>query len=383
VRNDLFPDSIINYFLIGSSGYAISTNGAMLALAPAASNMFQNALIEPATFSQNVLHDPDDVFLNPLITSGRGPWGVEGYLDPNIITSIKVRQQFDASKHRVAAQYAYVTDTSVKRSITNELLWDQTDGLFTISAPKLNGAAGFFGMDTFALSGIKFSRLDNTRDMFTLYYLSEDSLALDSSARSLITISPRVQNSGMHWPDSIGFGPNWGTTPMLMNAQRVHVSIESAFDSVLIYPLDSMGRLLHTGDVTAAVAEIVAQRENDSHWFSATIDQTAYHSVWFYVAKKNAADAVAQTVPENFSISLAPNPASVSATLRISTPKEKRVSITLIDDLGREVKSVAKNEAVGMNKTFEINTSTLAMGHYIIRIATPERTEVRSLNVIR
>jgi hypothetical protein len=378
-----FADHNLNYFTSESYHYySLANISSVLALAPTASHMFRNGYVHAAGVSQTVVHDPDDVWLSPLY--GRAPWGVDGNLDPNIITGLKVRQQFNSSAHRVAAQYAYVPDTSVKQSDDGAILWDQTNGILTIGEDKVNGAAGLIGTDTFALPNIKFARKNNTRDMFTLYYESEDSLALDSSVRSIVTISPRVQNTAEYWVDSVGFSYHWGTAPMLMNAEQVNLMIKSQYDSVLIYPLDSMGRLLQLPIADGFyTAEIIAQQVDTSRWFAATIDQKVYPSVWYYVLKKNATLGVAEKQSEPDRITLAPNPANANAEITINAPKSEVVSVSIVDDLGREIQSVAKSMLIQSTKTFTINTSSMAIGHYIVRITTPTQNIVRSLNVIR
>ena len=380
---ELFADHNLDYFAGESYHYySIANTSSLLALAPTASHMFLNGYVHAAGVSQTVVHDPDDVWLSPLY--GRSPWGVDGYLDPNVITKLKLRQKFDSPVHKVAAQYAFVPDTAAKQSDNGELLWDQTNGILTIGADKLNGAAGLIGTDTIAMPSIMFVRKNNTRDMFTLYYESEDSLALDSSVRSFLTISPRVQNTAEYWVDSMGFSTHWGTAPMLMNAEQVNLMIKSQYDSVLIYPLDSMGRLLRIPIADGFyTAEIIAQRIDTSRWFAATIDQKTYPSVWFYVVKKNSTLGVVQNEIEPDQITLAPNPANANAELTIQTPQSEVLTVSVVDDLGREVQSVAKSMLIQSSRTWTINTSSMAIGHYIVRITTPTQNMARSLNVIR
>jgi hypothetical protein len=82
-------------------------------------------------------------------------------------------------------------------------------------------------------------------------------------------------------------------------------------------------------------------------------------------------------------ITLAPNPANANAELTIQTPQSEVLTVSVVDDLGREVQSVAKSMLIQSSRTWTINTSSMAIGHYIVRITTPTQNMARSLNVIR
>jgi hypothetical protein len=374
-RSELFQDSIPTPFdkVTAANVNSIEPNTAMLALAPQASAVFRNGYIAPAEVAQTVEHTTDEVSLWPYVISGRGPWGVEGYLDPNAFTALQLRQKFNGI-HKVAAQYAYIGDTSTKISDNNKVVWDQTNGLLNVNQPKFNGVAGRYGRDTIVLSKLRLSRMDDTRDMFVLTYLSLDALPLDSSLHSLLSVSTRSQNTGLVWPDSVGYGAYWGRSPMLMSVATVDLSFKSIKDSVLIYPLDSMG--FRVGNV------IVAKQDKASGLFKAMIDQSIEHSVWFDVEKKNRTSGVQTEIAANLSALLSPNPATNTTKLMLTLTKSEQVKIQVVDDLGRSVREVAFAGQMGQ-RVVDLSTSDLAAGHYVVRIQTGNRSLALSLNVIR
>ena len=73
-----------------------------------------------------------------------------------------------------------------------------------------------------------------------------------------------------------------------------------------------------------------------------------------------------------------PNPATNSASFEFAVPAEQSVTISLIDALGVEVKSLYNGVAKGLNRV-EISTEGLAAGVYFYKMTTNGRTETRQL----
>ena len=73
-----------------------------------------------------------------------------------------------------------------------------------------------------------------------------------------------------------------------------------------------------------------------------------------------------------------PNPATNTASFEFAVPTEQQVTITLINALGVEVKSLYSGVATGLNRV-EIATEGLAAGVYFYKMTTNGRTETRQL----
>jgi hypothetical protein len=375
-REDIFSDHIQNPFVDATSVNTTAMNSAMMALAPTASKLFREALVKKAGVYEALVHDADDVWLSPI--RGYGQYGVEGGLDGNVYTQFEFRQKFDQPTHKIAAEYPYLADTASKHSDTEELIWDQTDGLFTINAPHVNGAAGFFGRDSTVLSGMTFSRVDNGGDLMNLYYVSMDTSALERAAHALLTISTRSQNSGLVWAaDGNSFGKSWGTAPMLLSAASVKISLRSNFDSVVIFPLDSMGQ--RTDEVIIATPD----GSPAAHLFTASINQIKYSSVWFDVEKMNrSVVGVEGARADMYSLTLSPNPANQKGAIEIGLAKAEHARVTITDDLGRLVLTLVDGTLHAGSTSLSFASAKLANGHYIVRLETPTRSLTEHLNVV-
>jgi hypothetical protein len=375
-RQDLFADSVQNAFHSSTSSNTIAGNSAMLALAPTASAIFRNGLVSVSGQSDIIAHDPDDVWLTPVFSTSRGSFGVDGGLDNNVFSLLKLRQQFNDAKHKVAAEYAFQPDTSVKHSDSGELVWDETNGLFTIASNSVIGAAGFFGSDTAKLPGLQFARLDASRDLLTFYLLPTDTNILSASKEALLTISTRSQNSGLVWVDSLGFGKNWGTTPTLLSAAKVLFQFKTQHDSVILYPLDNRG--LNPGNPMIAI-------RNADGTSSIIVDQLVTPSVWYRVVMKDALpnNGIASSLPSSLQASLSQNPAREATILKYSLSQSETVSVKLIDDLGRITSLLEGTSQAAGEHSLSIQAPKLANGHYLIRLTTPRDVVTLHLNIVK
>ena len=161
---------------------------------PQASDAFRNQKIKASPTTVVVKHDMDDVLLVSVPGHSSGSFGVEGYLDPNITTLYKVRQQFNSPTHKIAQEYPYLQgDTSTKVSETEELKWSQSGGYFMADANGFNAVVGIFGADTVRSGNLQFRRLDGARDLESIL------LSKLPNSSSLLTIASRSQNFGAVW----------------------------------------------------------------------------------------------------------------------------------------------------------------------------------------
>ena len=371
---ELFTDTL----LPGYTTYAwnnIASNHAFMALMPFASKVFMGGLIPEAMRIDTIQHDPNDVWLSPLFADYRPPFGVEGYLYMDAAATFRMRQHYDASRHVVAAEYPYIlSDTAYTED--SSLVWDQFYGRFTATTPRLNAFAGLLGAgDSVNYPNFTIRRLDDTHDMLSLYYFpsSDTNSAMHTST---LAFSTRTQNSGTKWADSTTYGANSGHAPTIMSAANLMFSFRSSFDSVKLQALDS------TGQPTSHF--INATKQGQSSWFTAHVDQLQSPYVWYRVIESMSLLGVDQTAGMGgIEAVVTPNPASVRSTLEIRLPISDRVAVRILDDLGREVRTVTSANYPMGHSSLSLDVRTLASGHYFVEIETGSGSIVRSLNVLR
>lgn len=96
----------------------------------------------------------------------------------------------------------------------------------------------------------------------------------------------------------------------------------------------------------------------------------------------DAIKVLAQEV-NGFEANAYPNPASTSSNIKFNVPNQQMVNITLYDAIGNEIKTIANDEFSAGEHSLNVNVNELAVGNYMIKVTTGNKTEMIKLNVIR
>ena len=86
-----------------------------------------------------------------------------------------------------------------------------TNGLLTVNTPEFIGTTGF--LNTFSGEQIGSLKIKSANDFGSLTWLSLTNDSLNTSRTSLITLSSKIQNSGMIWDGTTTVHNNWGNSP--------------------------------------------------------------------------------------------------------------------------------------------------------------------------
>lgn len=371
-----YEDLFANYSRFGS-WWTIAGNPSLLVQMPIASDAFRNEKIKASTTHVTITHDADDILLESVPGHYSGPMGVEGYLDPNIATLYHIRQQFDSPKHKVAAEYPYLADTSTKISETNELKWSQSGGYLVANAAAFNAAVGIFGADTVETGALKFRRLDNAGDQQSIL------LTQHPNSSMLLTVTGRSQNFGAIWQfgDS-SIGNHWGGTPTVMSAGKFEFFFNSDSNRLIAYTLDTTGNLMFPSSGTAPTG-IEGIKIGGTNTFRFAIDQSLSNTPWFYILGKNTSASVPLAGNEVSDVAVFPNPAQNEAHIKLALTRSGTVRISLYDDLGREAASITNGELYQGSYDLPFDLRTLPAGHYTLRVDCAGKVMSRSVNVVR
>ncbi|MFI5265002.1 MAG: hypothetical protein ACHQM6_10845, partial [Candidatus Kapaibacterium sp.] len=364
-NSDLFANAAVQ-----GSWWSIAGDPSLLVQIPQASDAFRNERIDASVAADTISHVSDEVLLESVPGHYQHPFGVDGYLDPNIATQDLVRQKFDSPVHKVAAEYPYLTDTSTKVSSNGELRWSQTGGYFLVNANGFCAASGIFGSDTVRSGNLKFRRLDNGGDLQSIL------LSQLTPSTMFLTAASRSQNSRAVWQyhDS-SIGKHWGIAPTIMSAGKFEFFINSDSNRVFAHSLDSSGNPMG--------ASIEGVKIGGTNTFKLAIDQSVSESPWFFIESSNAQASVSGISGNMSDVIITPNPVHEAAKVKLNLANSGRINISLFDDLGQEVMRIANGELYQGSYELPLDARDLPSGHYTLRVDCAGNVMSRSVNIIR
>lgn len=355
------------------SFWNLATMFSLDALAPIATHLFRNGLVSKSQEVIKINHSKE------LLAMPQ--WQVNGYFlnefsDSRIPFFRRIEiDSFDSKvrsflPHLVIPEYNNPNGINMQSVVTDtkELLWNQEDGWLKINTPKCIGFTGKSnnGITDFDTQGsIITAEQRDSNAMCTYYWVSKDTLPIAQSRSSLITLVSRQQNEGAVWDGDNSIWRNWGSGAVQIEALNFRYSIRSLFDSLLVFPLDSLGRRVGT--------VIRASKSNNRFTFS--LDQTIHKSVWFEVEQKNIPSSVSELVEEVL-FDVYPNPATEFLTLLRKNDSEAMVRIESIDG-----KTALEKNING--SLVRLSTSNLPSGVYSLTLRSGSSSYSSTFTIVR
>lgn len=360
---------------------SIIADPSVTALLPQASAAIRNNLIAPAKRTIKFQHDLADLRYLPVTYSARGIHNVDGNFAAvlNLVNATRA-DSFNASRHyTIDDYYATVPSDDNIESDTRQIKLDVTKGIMELNTPRIQGGAGAINQtSSIRTDALGVSWIEGGTHV-TYLWSALDTFALDSSRRSLFTVTTRALNSGAIWQfgDS-SLGKNWGTAPILMESCKLGVNFYTAADSVVLYPLDTLGK--PTGKA------IGATRATNS--WRVTLDLDVEKTPWFGVRQIfKGSDTSSSVVPGAFASgadagAIYPNPASGMAMLPLTIPPSgARVSARICDLLGRCVATIPPHDVAAGTSALELDLRALPNGTYICHVSVGSAAFARKVVV--
>lgn len=360
---------------------SIIADPSICALLPQVSAMMRGGWIEPSERRVGFKHDVADLRNLPATYSARGFFQVEGTFNSvaNLVSGVRI-DSFTASRHYTADDY-YVTipsDDNIE-SDTRQIKLDITKGILQLNTPRVQGASGALGAaSTIRTDNLGISWNDGGPHV-TCMWSTLDTFALDSSRRSLLTVTTRALNSGAVWQygDS-SMGKSWGDAPMQMESVRLGMNFHTAADSVILHPLDSMAQ--PTGRT------IGATRTTSGSW-RVMLDLESEKTPWFGVEQLFTADTSTSGITAVHTQSagagdIYPNPAHDAASIDVTIPAHGAViSGRICDMLGRTMADIPAHRAIPGSSTLPLDLRGLPAGSYVCIISIGETVVARRMIV--
>jgi hypothetical protein len=364
--------------------FQIDGNPLMMAMLPQFSHVYRNSLIRRAQREVTLKYTNNDVYLYDFDLTGL--LGVRNRLDENLALVHRLRLgDFDSSTQMTAADYGVATLSSPYISDTGEIEWDQQTGLLKVETPQVVMLSGFLQEQMLAMARLNLLSADH---FGSVVWTSTTTHSLEQTDKSLMTVVTRAENRSMRWNSNRTGLNSWGTSPVLLEAQRLLLEFKLPVDSIWVFPLDSLGQATshqsYQPDANGLIRVQIDQRKTPAVWFGLRhfVKPT---SVATPHSRQPKAFALYQSFPNPIVV---PNAAGSrvsheQVTIRFDLPEPSPATLILYDLTGREVRRLVDGVLDAGPHEVAFFVADLPNGVYFYRLKTRQREMVRKLAVVR
>lgn len=252
--------------------FCIHRNSAMMALVPSCAMAYRSGLISKARQTLLINYAPDDYLLLPRRSYLSDTWyDPPPPNDPKLALKYGIRMGSSSSITPLNPLLLPSIPTNPYVTDTKEITWN-TDGLLAVATGRFAGATGI--LNNFVNQAVGPLMIKAASGFGTLTWASLSTDSLQKAPLSLLTISTRVQNTGMVWDGTTTIHDQWGMSPTQVEPLQLSLQLTMQADSVRVYPLDTYGR--ETRGYTT-------YQPTSANTFAITIDQNRLQSMWFGV----------------------------------------------------------------------------------------------------
>jgi hypothetical protein len=370
--------------------FDLHRNSALMVLMPSLARAYRSGMVAPAR--ETVLLDlsDDDILLAPK--RHVGGWLGPPLVDPTLTLSHGVRTRTvggtvsNVGRVPPSGSPPYVSDTG-------ELRWDPTR-VFSVAAGSFAAVTGFPGIPT----GASPLAVVTSSTHGTLMWISPAGRSLGEPGHTLLTVSTRVQNTGMVWDGSVTVHDQWGTPPTLVQPLKATVRLRIAADSLRVWELDSLGR-------GKGMARTYLRA--DSNLFIVEIDQSVDRTPWYGLEAfgKGTLTVVEAHHPSGWSLEQNyPNPfnpvtriayavAGSRGRLHATTAGDRsvgageadagHVKLAVYDILGREVAVLLDGPMEPGKHEVLFDAGQHSSGLYVVRLSSGSFSVARTMLLLR
>ena len=251
--------------IMGPNQFRLFGNPPHILQFPAAMAMWYRGDVKEADVVAEVIHDEETIF---KISEDTKPLPLPAAL----IGKVGYRFLEDADSHQPVVKDIskyWDSKTLTARSITDELVWNGSDGIVTVNTPRTQAVVGFLETGS---QKLKDASVNSTTNFGALWVTAKDGDAPISSARHiLITVVGPAKNTGMEYEltgeksrlgDAMARLSNPGTSPILLEAVVGTIEIKNTNSNNLkAWALDIAGNRIQEVPLTKKPRSVLLEME--------------------------------------------------------------------------------------------------------------------------
>jgi hypothetical protein len=216
-------------------------------------------------------------------------------------------------------------------------------------------------------------------DFGTLTWIALDTDSLQSTRKSLMTVSSRIQTTGMVWDGIQTVHNNWGHAPTLIQPLSIKLRLNINADSLIVRPLDTYG---NPGSFSKKYYP------PSPNMFTVTIDQNKDKTVWFGIDAYGKGGSFVSVADQRLAkdyilLQNYPNPFSTSTTFSFELTENSFVSLKVFDIMGSEVATIVSGALSSGYYSKQWNATNMKSGIYFYRFEAGTYTRTNKLILLR
>jgi hypothetical protein len=248
--------------------FAINRDHSIMGLFPAFAYAYRSGMIAEAT-PTIVNYSENDIF-NSFKQDNQGRWGkyVPYDLNLQLTHSIRTGNYHNASNFNPSSLPAVSSNTFV--TSTNETSLNKQTGILKTNTPKFQAITGALNTATNTVAGDL--TVVSSNDFGSVSWISLDNKALNQSDTTFLTISSKLQNTGMVWSNNnTTLGTNFGNAPTQIFPLNMTIRVNSNAESIRLHTLSNTGASTSSKIITPIAAGV----------YEFTINQATNQTLWF------------------------------------------------------------------------------------------------------
>lgn len=248
--------------------FAINRDHSIMGLFPAFAYAYRNGLIAEAT-PTIVNYSENDIF-NSFKQDNNGRWGKYVPYDMNLQLTHSIRTGSYHSPTNFNPSSLPAVSTNTFTTSTNETSLDKTTGILKTTTPKFQAITGALNAVTNITAGDL--AVVSSNDFGSVSWLSLDNKPLNQSDTTLISVSSKLQNTGMIWSNNnTTLGTNFGNPPTQIYPLNMTIRVNSNAESIRLHTLSTTGASISSKIINPISTGV----------YEFTINQTTDQTMWF------------------------------------------------------------------------------------------------------
>jgi len=361
----------IMFFPYGSSDWErdfndgffdIHRNSIVMSGSPLFAYAYRNRLISEAQESVAIQYDEESVYNSSIFSSSS--WAPVFKYDNNLCYQNDIEiVDFNAETATSDNDIPQV-GTNEFTTTTNEITWNIENGILEVDAPQFKSISGYLQHSPTLQSNAM--GVENSTDFGSVAWLSLTDEPVETSPISVLNISSKVINSGMVWDeDNQTVHKQWGSSPTQYNPVTMNLKLKTDAKVIKVVRMDTKGY--------ADTSKYRAYWPNENGIATISIDQSRDKTLWYAIENLDDDTGIVESTDGITSLSgvsyyLSSTYSPRDTYLHIHNPKQKNISVEIIDVLGNVIKQHSTSKIKD-----QIDISQKKAGVFFIKIVSEEQ----------